>query len=124
MTKLTLLLAAAAVFAPIAAAQNPDVAEELKALRERIDEIEDMQFDQADRIGDRALVQAFNARNLDFGGHVTSLFTHMDGENGTDTGHLVSLVELFVKAKLDDHWSLFASPGFYTFNGGLLDNRW
>ncbi|MFT4514095.1 MAG: hypothetical protein ACI89X_001234 [Planctomycetota bacterium] len=120
MTKFPLLLAAATVFAPFAAAQN--VAEELKALRERIDEIEDMQVDHSDRFGDRALVQAFSARNLDFGGHVTSLFTHIEGENGSDTGHLVSLIELFIKADLDDEWSLFASPGFYTFNGGLLDN--
>lgn len=122
MTKLPLLLAAAAAFAPLAAAQNPNVREELRALRERIDEIEDMQVDHSDRFGDRALVQAFTATNLDFGGHVTSLFTSMDGENGTATGHLVSLVELFIKAKLDDEWSLFASPGFYIFNGGLLDN--
>lgn len=120
MTKFPLLLAAATVFAPLATAQN--VNEELKALRERIDEIEEMQVEQSDRLGDRALVQAFSAANLDFGGHVTSLFTHMDGEAGTDTGHLVSLVELFIKARLDDEWSLFASPGFYTFNGGLLDN--
>lgn len=122
MTKLPLLLAAAAAFAPLATAQNPDVLEELKTLRERIDEIEDMQVEQSDRFGDRALVQAFTATNLDFGGHVSSLFTSMDGENGTATGHLVSLVELFIKADLGDDWSLFASPGFYTLNGGFLNN--
>ena len=120
--KTSLLLAAATVCAPIATAQNPDVAEELRVLRERIDEIEEMQVDQSDRIGDRALVQAFSAKNLDFGGHVTSLFTSIDGEASRETGHLVSLVELFLKAKLDEEWSLFASPGFYTFNSGLLDN--
>jgi hypothetical protein len=35
---------------------------------------------------------------------------------------MVSLVELYLKARIDDHWSAFATPGFYTFNGALLDN--
>lgn len=115
-------LLAGTLLASFAAAQNPDVAKELKELRERIDEIEEMQFENSERLGDRALVQAFSARSFDLGGHVTSLFTAMDGEASTAAGHLVSLVELFVKAELDDDWSLFASPGFYTFNGGLLDS--
>lgn len=122
MSKLPIVLAAITVVAPLAVAQNPSLEEELQTLRERIDEIEEMQVEQSERFGDRAMVQAFTAKNFDFGGHVSSLFTAIDGESGTETGHLVSFVELFIKAKLDDEWSLFASPGFYTFNGGLLDN--
>ncbi|HEB53647.1 MAG TPA: hypothetical protein ENI87_10385 [bacterium] len=122
MSRLPLLLATAAGFASIASAQEPSLKEQVDEILERLDEIEDTQAETAEKVGGRAVVQAFNAAQLDIGGHVSSLFTHMEGERGTDTGHVVSLIELFVKAKIDDEWSLFAAPGFYTFNGALLDN--
>lgn len=111
-----------ASLAGAAGAQDPELQKTVQELRERIDELEDQHAKLAERIGSRALVQAYTARNVDFGGHVTSLFTHMQGDNGSATGHVVSLLELFVKAHVDDHWSLFATPGFYTFNGALLDD--
>ena len=122
MSRLPVLLAAALVLAPIALAQEPDLASELQRLRERIDEIEELQVETSERFGDRALVQAFSAKSFDLGGHVTNVFSAIRGKNGTEVGHLVSLIELFAKAELSDGWSLFASPGFYTFNGGLLDD--
>ena len=109
-----------------AMAQDPEAQQRLlqtvEDLRQRVEELEDQQAKVAERIGGRAVAQAYTARNLDVGGHVTSLFTHEQGDNGSATGHVVSLLELYVKAHLDDHWSLFATPGFYIFNGGLLDD--
>lgn len=104
-------------------AQDPSsLKKEIDALRSRVDELEDQQAKTSERIGGRAVAQAYTAKSLDFGGHVTSLFTHMRGEEDNATGHVVSLLELFLKARIDDQWSLFATPGFYTFNGALLDN--
>lgn len=104
------------------AAQEPTVQEQLEEMRERIDELEEMQAETAESVEGRALVKAFSADSLDFGGHVTSLFSHIDGEASSATGHQVTLIELFVKAQIDDQWSVFAAPGIYSFNGGLLDN--
>lgn len=105
-----------------ATAQDPQTKQALDELRQRVDELEEQQAKTADRIGGRALLQAYTARSVDFGGHVSTLFTSMMGEGSTETGHLVTLLELYLRAELDDHWSLFATPGFYTFNGGLVDS--
>lgn len=119
-----LLVAVAAVMFPtIAPAQDPEaIRKALEEVQSRLDDVEEMQADMSDRLGSRALAQAYTARSFDIGGHVTSAFTHMDGERGTETGHVVTLLELFLKAQIDEQWSLFATPGFYTFNVGLLDN--
>jgi hypothetical protein len=105
-----------------AVAQDEAVQRALQQLRERVDELEEQQAKTEERIGSRALAQAYSARSLDVGGHVTSLFTSMHGESGTTTGHVVSFLELFLRAQLSDEWSLFATPGFYVFHGGLLDD--
>ncbi len=117
---LTISVAMLAV-AAMASAQE-GVQAEIDALKKRVNELEDSQEKNEEMLGGRALVQAFSARSLDFGGHVTSLFTYIDGESDSEAGHMVSLVELYLKARIDDHWSAFATPGFYTFNGALLDN--
>lgn len=128
MTRIPLVLAAIGGALPtlalpsVASAQDP-VKTELQALRQRIDELEDQQATLSEKVGSRALATSYSAQSFDFGGHVTSLFTYIDGPGGNnETGHMVSLIEMFVRAKIDDEWSLFASPGFYTFNGALLDN--
>lgn len=103
--------------------QDPaKVTAEIAELRQRLDELEEQHLRFADRIGSRPLAQSYSGRALNLGGHVSSLFTHMDGVNGNTTGHVVSIFELYVKAQIDDHWSLFATPGVYLFNYGLLDN--
>lgn len=104
------------------AVQDPAVLKELKALRERVDELEEHQSKLSERVGSRAIVQPYTAKAFDFGGQVSSLFTYMSGDGGATAGHLVTLAELYLKAQINDEWSLFAAPGFYTFNGGLLDN--
>ena len=104
------------------AVAQESVQAELEALKKRVAELEDAQAEHEDGVSGRALVQAFSARSLDFGGHLTSLFASVHGASATATGHVVSLAELYLKARIDDHWSAFATPGFYSFNGGLLDN--
>jgi len=105
------------------AAQDPTkAADEIAEIRQRLDELEEQQLRFADRIGSRPLVQSYTGRSLDLGGHVSSLFTHMDGVDGNTAGHVVSILELYIKAQIDDQWSLFATPGIYLFNYGLLDD--
>ncbi|MFY9341275.1 MAG: TonB-dependent receptor [Planctomycetota bacterium] len=118
--KIPVLAVVVGLLATSVAAQNE--AQELEALKKRVTELEDTQSKHGERLGDRALVGAFSAKSLDLGGELSSLFTWIHGEADDEVGHMVSLVELFVKAELDDHWSAFAVPGFYTFNGALLDN--
>ncbi len=82
MSKNNVLLVCASLFAVgDLRAQDPDVQKELKALRERLDEIEDQQAKTSERLGSRALAQAYTALSLDVGGHVTSVFSYIDGES-------------------------------------------
>lgn len=122
MAKILPLLLAASALPALALAQEDETQRALRELRERVDELEEQQARTYERVGGRAVAQAYTADSLDFGGHVTSLFTSMRGEAGTETGHVVSLLELFLHAKLDESWSLFATPGFYVFHGPLLDD--
>lgn len=112
----------AAVPVTLRAQEEPDLRAEVRELRARLDELEELQVETSDKVGGRAVLQAFTAASFDLGGHVSSLFTYIDGEADSEAGHMVSLVELFVKAEVDEEWSLFAAPAFYTFNGALLDN--
>ena len=117
-SKLVLLLLAA----PLLRGQDPALQQAIEQLRQRVADLEEQQARTAERLGDRALVQSYTARSFDLGGHVTSLFTHMRGERDTATGHVVSLLELFLSVKVTERWSAFATPGFYSFNGALLDD--
>ncbi len=122
-TALPLVAASIAAIASTLTAQDPaSLQKAIEALQQRIGELEDQQAKTAEQLGGRSLVQTYTARSLDFGGHVTSLFTHMRGEHDSATGHVVSLLELFLSAQVDDQWSLFATPAFYTFHGALLDD--
>ena len=107
---------------PGAAAEDQDLRQALGEMRARVDELEEQQAKLTERLGSRAVLQAYTARDLDLGGHVTSLFSAMHGDDRSRAGHVVSVVELYLKAQLDEDWSLFATPGFYLFNGGLLDD--
>lgn len=96
-----------------AGTQDPDKAE-IQELRDRITDLEDLVLETDEKVGSRALWNAYSdVDNVDLGGHLLSSFTHMDGDQGSETGHYITLLELFVKVKFDDNWSLFASPGFF-----------
>jgi hypothetical protein len=121
MKYIMLIIGAALASLQTVRAQDPLQAE-IDALKRRVGELEDAQAAHLEGVSGRALVQAYSARSFDFGGHLTSLFAWIRGESGSATGHVASLVELSMKARIDDHWSVFATPGFYTFNGGLIDD--
>lgn len=122
MSKLSLAASAAIAAFPAFVRAQQDVSAELQAIKDRLEAIEEQQAETNERVEGRPAVKAFSAEQLDFGGQVSSLFSYIDGERGRETGHVVSLVELFVKAHINDQFSVFATPGFYIFNGALLDN--
>jgi hypothetical protein len=123
MTKRITFAVLAAISVPgVALAQDPNVQKELLELKSRVDELEDMVAKTSERLGGRAPLQAYTAKSLDFGGHLSAFFTYMHGDNGQDTGHLATVLELYLRAQIDDRWSVFATPGFYLFSGGFLDN--
>jgi len=103
-------------------AQDETWRKELQSLRQRVDELEEQQAKTAEQFGGRAVVQPYTAKSFEFGGHVSSLFSYMRGEADSEAGHIVTLLELYLRAQIDDHWSMYATPGFYTFNNGHLDN--
>ncbi|MCR9243562.1 MAG: hypothetical protein NXI31_00915 [bacterium] len=96
--------------------------EQIREMAERIDELEEMQMETSDRLGSRAVVQSYTAQNLDIGGHISSFFSYIDGANGRELGHTVTLFELYIKARINEEWSAFVTPGMFVFNGGLLDD--
>ena len=100
-------------------AQDPttaELAETIQELQERIDELEELALETDERVGSRALWSAFGAKSVDLGGHVTSVFTHLEGDDASETGHFTTFLELFFKIQLDEKWSVFMAPGF------LVDN--
>ncbi|MCB9879968.1 MAG: hypothetical protein H6835_20445, partial [Planctomycetes bacterium] len=119
MSKTPLWVCAALAALP-AFARAQDVKSELQDIKDRLDAIEEQQAETSEKVDGRSLVKAFSADSFDFGGHVTSLFSDIEGKSSSKVGHVVSLVELFVKARLNSELSVFATPGFYTFNGALL----
>lgn len=91
-----------------------DVRREFEArmaeMQARITELERLAIDTADRLPGRP-IESYSGDPMHFGGHVTTIFTHLEGEDARDTGYFVSTVELFVKARLGDGFSVFATPG-------------
>ncbi|MBL8734551.1 MAG: hypothetical protein JNN13_19400 [Planctomycetes bacterium] len=122
MTPLSTCAAAAFACVQAVLAQDPGAQPTLAELRQRIDDLEEQQARLLETVGGRAVLQAYTARSFDFGGEVSSLFTHMRGEHDDRSGHVVSLLELYLKAQLDDHFSVFATPGYYLFHGALPDD--
>lgn len=112
----------AAWLAPFLCAQDPELARTVEELKKRVEELEDHQAELLESAGGRALVQAYTAKGLDIGGHETSVFASIHGSGGSNTGHLVSLCEFYVKATVSDDWSVFLAPGFYVYNGAFLDD--
>lgn len=90
---------------------------------ERLAEIEDTVFDLDDKVGSRAVVNAFDAASLDIGGFVHSTYTYVDTDTGSAGAFDTQNFELIIKADLDENWSAFVVGGFLREedNGIVLD---
>lgn len=81
-------------------------------LAERLTDIEDVVLDVDERVGSRAVVNAFDATKLDIGGFLLETLTHVDGEDGSATSFNRQVFELLIKAELSDQFSFFVAQAF------------
>ncbi len=94
----------------------------IRDLEQRIDDLEELSADTDLRLGSRAIVRSYSAQSIDLGGELSSLLVHARGEDANVTGIWVTFFELYIRAQLDEDWSLFAVPGFYRLNPINLSN--
>ena len=78
----------------------------------RLDDLEEVVIDVEDRVGSRAVVNAFDAERLDIGGFLLSTLTHVDGEDGSATSFNRQVWELLISANLSKDFSVFVAQAF------------
>lgn len=78
----------------------------------RVDELETVVDRIDDQVGSRAVVSAFDALQLDFGGFVDLAATHVRGDDDSATSFNRSVAELLIRAQLLDDWDLFLAQAF------------
>ncbi len=86
--------------------------EKIEDLSTRVDVQEDLLQDLDQKVGSRALVRAFDATQLDFGGFLHSTFTHINGENGSATSFDRLTFELLFKVQFSERFSAFFAQAF------------
>lgn len=102
-------------FSALNAAENPKIKKlekELKESKERIEILEDSLLDVEEKIGSRAVANAFDGLKLDIGGFIHSAYTYIDGENGSQTSFNRQNFELLISSQLNKQWSAFFAGGF------------
>ena len=85
---------------------------EVAELEERVDELEVISLEVDEAVGDRAVVNAFDATSFDIGGFFDTAATVVIGEDGTDASFNRQVFELLVKAELSERWDLFVAQAF------------
>lgn len=86
--------------------------EEHEETAETLELVEELVFDLDEKVGDRALVRAFDAINLDIGGFLTQTYTVAVGEGGTEDSFNQTQFELLIGADVNEDISLFTALGF------------
>lgn len=111
--------AAAARTEPVPDPPRSDTADRLIAVEDRLDEVEQavgdvetVTDDLEEKVGSRAVVHAFDAVELDLGGFYNVGITSVWGEDDSAVSVNRQTLELLLKAKLFDDWSLFAAQAF------------
>lgn len=93
----------------VQAPASPDIMVELD---ERVEELEGVVDAIDNRVGGRAVVNAFDAAKLDIGGFVDVAATLATGEDKTEASANREVVELLLKADLGESWDLFVAQSF------------
>ena len=84
------------------------VSEELS----RLEDVEELASDVDERIGSRAVVNAFDALGLDFGGFLDLAATYAHGEDNSLASFNRQVFELLFNASLAEQWDLFVAQAF------------
>ena len=86
--------------------------EQYEELSERLEAQEDLTQELDEKVGSRAIVHAFDAMQLDFGGFLHSAFTHIHGDQGSASSFDRLTFELLLKAQFSRRFSAFFAQAF------------
>ncbi len=86
--------------------------EQFEELSERLEAQEDLSQELDEKVGSRAIVHAFDAMQLDFGGFLHSAFTHVHGDQGSASSFDRLTFELLLKAQFSRRFSAFFAQAF------------
>lgn len=81
-------------------------------LSERLAPQENLTQELDENVGSRAIVQAFDAMQLDLGGFLNAAFTHIHGEKGSATSFDQLTFEILLKAQFSKRFSAFFAQAF------------
>lgn len=84
----------------------------MKNLEERLDSVEDSVANVDQKVGSRAVVNAFDAVEFNFGGFLDLAATHVRGEDSSATSFNRQVFELLLGATLYENWELFVAQAF------------
>ena len=86
--------------------------EKYEELAERLKAQEDLTQELDEKVGSRAIVHAFDAMQLDFGGFLHSAFTHIHGDQGSASSFDRLTFEILLKAQFSERFSAFFAQAF------------
>lgn len=95
-----------------ASSVNTATAQTLTEQAARLDDVETALVGVQEKVGSRAVVNAFDAASIDLGGFLHQTATHINGDTGNATAFNATVFELLLRAQLDDHWSAFLAQAF------------
>lgn len=78
----------------------------------RINAMEESVVSLEDRVGDRAVIHAFEGIKVDIGGFFHSAYTYIDAEEGSAGSFDRQNFELLIAAQISEDWSGFFAGGF------------
>lgn len=78
----------------------------------RLDEVEVTVAGVQEKVGSRAVVNAFDATSIDLGGFLHQTATHINGDTGNATSFNATVFELLLRAQLNERWSTFLAQAF------------
>lgn len=81
-------------------------------VEERVEELENIVTEIDQRVGSRAVVNAFDASRFDIGGFFDGSVSAAFGEGANDSAFNRQVFELLVKAQLSKDWDIFVAQAF------------
>ncbi len=104
------------------AGPNDKVVKVVDDVEERVTDLEDQVLSVEERLGNRPVVRAFDALELDIGGFVHLAATHASGDDGSATSVNRQIFELLAKATIDEDWDIFLAQAFLRQSGIVFDD--
>ena len=78
----------------------------------RLEDIENIVYDIDEKVGGNTLVNAFDAESINLGGFLHQTFTHVEGEDSSESSFNRTIFELLLSADITDNLSAFFATAF------------